>query len=526
MTGMLPRLFVTGALAICACGGLPGARAHPGASPQGHRYQPPPVLDDGWTVADARTLGLPSDPLEAMTEAIRTAVDYRDIHAVLIVKDGALVYEQYFAGADRHGRIGDLGHVEFGPGMRHDVRSVTKSVVSTLVGIAAASGAIPSLDQPIIDFFPEHADLATPERRAITIRHALTMSAGVAWNEWGAGHDSINTAVQMNRSVDLIRFVLERPVTAPAGSRWSYNGGLTQLLGEVVQRATGRSLLEFADATLFAPMAITDVEWYSNQGRSTPDTDSGLRLRPRDLAKFGLLFDQRGQWNGRQLIPSAWVDEAWHRRVAPPDSLVELGEDAFAEVGYGYQWFHAQYHLPYGQVTAHRAVGAGGQLVFIVPALRLVVVVNAGRYGDADDSNRLVLERVLPWALGAPESTYQFYERPTQPVRANDWPEVTLTATQRRSYTGSYKQDGVRVDIREEAGLIRIESFPGLEGGTVHLVPLGNHEFAFGLYEAGRLTKIYWADGRIEFQMSGDRAIGYIDRSAAGHVFGTAERVR
>ncbi|MGK2934206.1 MAG: serine hydrolase domain-containing protein [Gemmatimonadaceae bacterium] len=532
MNRLLPMLLLTSLLAAGACAAGPSPMGSAASAPTAagaHRYQPPPALNDGWTVAHAQVLGLDPKPLERMTEAIRRGNEYRNIHSVLVVNDGRLVYEEYFVGEDEHGRLGGLGHLVFDRDTRHDLRSVTKSVVSALVGIAVGSGAIRSLDQSILDYFPEHADLATPERRAITVRHALEMTAGLAWNEWGSGSygDSTNMAFHMNRSADPIRFVLEQGVVAPPGARWSYNGGLTHLLAEVVRRATGRPLLDFAHETLFGPLGITDVEWYNDRGRTTPDADSGLRLRPRDLAKFGLLFEQRGQWNGRQIVPADWVDESLRRRIALPDSLVELGEDATGEVGYAYHWFHARYLLPYGRVTAHRAAGNGGQLVFIHPEHRLVAVVTAGRYDDTDDSNLLVLDRVLPWALGVPDTVQRRWrERPVRLVHAGEWPEVALSAAERARYSGSYRQDGVNVRVWEESGLLRIADFPGLEGGVVHLIPLGDHVFAFGRYEDGKLTRIYWPDGRLEFRMGAGRATGYIDRTDKGHVFGTAERVQ
>lgn len=526
-----PVLLLASLLAVGACGGggssIRGV-ASPAPSAEAHRYQPPPQLGDGWRVAGAQELGLDPKRLEAITEAISGGVEYRDIHALLIVKDGLLVYEEYFAGEDQHGRHGHLGRVVFDRDTQHDIRSATKSVISALVGIAVGSGAIRSLDQPILDYFPEHADLATPERREITVRHALEMTAGIAWNEWGSGSygDAANTAFHMNRSADPVRFVLEQRVVAPPGTHWNYNGGMTLLLAEVLRRATGRPLLDFAHDTLFGPLGITEVEWYNDRGRSTPDADSGLRLRPRDLAKFGLLFEQRGLWNGRQIVPSNWVDESLRRRVALPDSVVELGEDARGELGYGYQWFHARYQLPYGGVTAHSAVGNGGQLVSIVPESRLVVVVTAGRYDESSDSSLLVLDRVLPWAVAASDASYELYERPVHLVDEGVWPEVMLTAAERARYSGIYEQDGARVRVLEESELLRLVGFPGLEGGMVHLVPLGEHVFAFGRYEGGRLTRIYWPDGRIEFRMGATHAIGYFDRAEDGHVFATGERIR
>jgi CubicO group peptidase (beta-lactamase class C family) len=139
------------------------------------------TVDDGWTTVAPGDAGMDAGPLERLTEAIRRYPDW-NIHALLVEHAGRLVYEEYFAGEDN--RWGQkLGYVTFDRQTRHDLRSVTKSVVAALVGTAVASEAIPSIDQPVVDVFPECGDLATPESRRITLRHALTMSAGLQWNE-------------------------------------------------------------------------------------------------------------------------------------------------------------------------------------------------------------------------------------------------------------------------------------------------------------------------------------------------------
>ncbi len=144
-------------------------------------YQVPPTIDDGWTIGSPEQAGIDRRRLEAMTGSIHANPAF-NVHAVLIEHDGRLVYEEYFSGTDeRRGR--PLGVVAFTREMKHDIRSITKSVISALVGIAVDSGAIRSLDAPLLDYFPEYADLQVPERRQITLRHALTMSTGFDWNE-------------------------------------------------------------------------------------------------------------------------------------------------------------------------------------------------------------------------------------------------------------------------------------------------------------------------------------------------------
>lgn len=372
----------------------------------------PLQLEDGWTVAAAQDVGLDACLLDSMTSAIQRREEFVNVHAVLIVKDDRLVYERYFEGEDRRwrGEEWETVSLSFGPDTLHDIRSAGKSVTSALVGIAIGSGAIGSLDQSLFDFFPEHSDLATLEKRRVTLQHALMMSAGLDWNEGQVPYtDPTNDAERMDASTEPVRFLLDRPVVSEPGSTWSYNTGLPVLLGLAVSRATGRPFGTYARQALFEPLGITDVEWSGPEAwRDIPELewDGGepwarvaypggwLWLRPRDVAKFGSLYLNGGRWNGRQVLPAEWVNESTRRRIAVTDSLSEYGEH-----GYGYLWWHDRFRTPDGALEVHSAVGNGEQRIFVVPSLDLVVVHVAGRYNDPDAawmSERLVLTHIVP----------------------------------------------------------------------------------------------------------------------------------
>ena len=353
----------------------------------------PPALGDGWTTSAPEQTGIDRHRLDQLTESIRAHPEY-NVHAVLIERDGRLVYEEYFSGTDE--RWGQrLGHVTFTRDTLHDLRSVTKSVVSALVGVALSSGAIPSLDAPLLDYFPEYKDLQVPERRRITIRHALSMSAGLEWNEDIPYTDPRNDEIAMDRSPDPLRYALGRPIVAPPGTEWRYNGGTTQILGAILQRATKQPLAEYARTMLFSPLGITEFEWLGRGG--VPSPASGLRLRPRDLAKFGSLYLHDGQWNGRQVIPRDWVHESTRRQLTFPRNR---------ERGYAYQWWHACYTTPSGPVEVPTAVGNGEQRIYILRSRQAVVTVLSGRYNDFTQSppERLLLDSILPALPAAPAS--------------------------------------------------------------------------------------------------------------------------
>ena len=353
-------------------------------------YAAPPTLSDGWKTGTLESAGIDRRRLEQMTESVRANPDF-NVHGILIEHDGRLVFEEYFTGPDQ--RWGQpLGVVTLTRDKFHDLRSVTKSVVGALVGIAHASGAIPSLDAPVLHYFPEYKDLQVPERRLITIRHALSMSSGLDWNEQVPYNDPKNDEIAMDRSPDASRYVLARPIVAAPGTTWNYNGGTTHLLGVIVQRATKQPLMDYARTMLFAPLGVTAFEWL---GRGGPSAASGMRLRPRDLAKFGSLYLHDGQWNGKQVIPKEWVHESTRRRLTLP------GRET---AGYAYQWWHNCHATPTGVVEVPTAVGNGDQRIFLMRSKRVVVTVLAGRYNDFSSSpaNRLLVDHILPALPASP----------------------------------------------------------------------------------------------------------------------------
>jgi len=360
----------------------------------GPRYQVPPERNDGWKTAKADSLGVDSARLAALTGAIRAWPEL-GVHAILIERDGKLIYEEYFDGFDE--RWGQpLGRITMTAEMKHDLRSVTKSVVSALVGIAHGEGSIPSLDRPVVQWFPEYPELDTPERRRVTLAHVLSMTSGFEWNEDVPYNDPRNDEIRMTRDPQPLRYALSRPFTDQPGSEYKYNGGLTQVMAAILVRATKTSLQEYARTKLFEPLGISDVEWVGDLA-GMPAAASGLRLRARDLAKFGSLYLHGGKWDGKQVIPKGWVDLSTRRqfRFRP-----RTGADAGGEFGYGYFWWYSCYPSAAGLIEARTAVGNGQQRVFVLPGLNMVVTIFAGRYNDFTTGTtlgrRILLEHVLP----------------------------------------------------------------------------------------------------------------------------------
>jgi CubicO group peptidase (beta-lactamase class C family) len=386
--------LAVGGLVVASVVATSALQPPPSRSSAAYHYAAPPTLADGWMTGTLAQAGIDVKRLEAMTDSIRTHPDF-NIHAVLVERDSRLVYEEYFSGKDE--RWGEpIGIVAFTRETKHDLRSVTKSVISALIGIASNSGAIQSLDTPVLDYFPEYKDLQVAERRKITIRHALMMAAGLDWNEEVPYNDPRNDEIVMIRSADPLHYVLSRPIVAAPGVSWRYNGGMTQVLGTILQRATKQPLADYARARLFSPLGITDFEWLGNLA-GVPSAASGLRLRPRDLAKFGSLYLHDGRWKGREILPPAWVAESTRRRLTFP---------GLSTRGYAYQWWHACYATPSGPIEAPTAVGNGTQRVFLLRAQATVVTVLAGRYNDfsTNPPERLLLDFIIPALPATPRA--------------------------------------------------------------------------------------------------------------------------
>lgn len=332
----------------------------------------PALIGDGWTVASPTEVGL--DP-QIICELDKLLAKWPEanIHAINVVRHGKLVGELYYGGTDqRCCRPESLGIVQFAPHVKHDLRSISKSVTSLLVGIALSEGTFPPLDSPVLDTFSEYADLRTAEKMRITFRHLLTMSSGLAWDEvYKPYSDPENIVWRLVAARDPVRFVLEQPLVVTPGDAFNYNSGGTTVLGRAVAKATGKRFDEYARDRLFVPLGIADFEWVPLPATGEPAAGWGLRLRPRDTAKLGQLVLADGRWGDRRVLPPGWAAESMKGRLK--DQRV---------YHYGYQWWHGKTYVSGSAIEWAAGFGHGGQRLFVVPTLDLVVVVNAGLYDE------------------------------------------------------------------------------------------------------------------------------------------------
>ncbi len=260
---------------------------------------------------------------------------------LLVARHGRLVFERYFAGA--------AAETAF------DVRSVTKSVVSALTGIAVREGALPTIDAPIVRYLdPPYR--VNPEDDGITVRHLLTMTSGFQW-------DDDNDYNPWILSPDRVQYLLDRPRVAPPGARFTYDSAAGHVLGVVLQRATATPLPEYASARLFAALGPQAVAW-EPLDRGTVNGGSGIDLRGRDLLKLGQLYLQRGFSGGRSVVPAEWVDSTTQPQFTWRDDY-----GAQRRVTYGMLWWVSD-----ASPAAYFAWGYGGQFVYVVPSRDLVAV--------------------------------------------------------------------------------------------------------------------------------------------------------
>jgi CubicO group peptidase (beta-lactamase class C family) len=348
----------------------------------------PATLDDGWTIATPESVGLDSERL--CTIAARLKETEANVHAVVIVRHGKLVFEQYFSGPDERWDV--AGQYEYDATTKHDMRSTSKSVISLLVGVAIDRKLVASADEPVVKFFPEYSSITSPSWDQVTLRHLLTMSSGMQWDENRGWNDPKNDEPHLGSEADPIRYILSKPIAKPPDTVWTYNGGGTDLLGNILERVSGKPLGAFAREVLFQPLGITDFEWrnYPKNGKIAPAI--GLRIRPRDAAKIGQLVLDRGAWGGRQIVSPEWIAQS----LRPRFQAIGYFSGLFF---YGQQWWLGRSIAGESEVKWIAAMGSGGQRLFIVPDRDLVVMTTSGLYFQSrqgDGALDMMANYILP----------------------------------------------------------------------------------------------------------------------------------
>lgn len=294
---------------------------------------------NGWQSTTPEEQGMKSSVLADMAQTIDD--QGLNLHSMTIVRNGYLVLDNYF--------------YPFPEGTMHNFRSCSQGVLATLVGIAIEKGYIKSVDQPILDFFPERKIAHLDEyKQSITIENLLTMTSGLDCQD--GGRNKFKGMYAMWRSKDWAQHVLDLPMLDQPGKQFDYCSGAPYLLSAILQKASGMRSLDFARKYLFAPLGITDAFWET----SPQGIDFGydqLFLKPQDMAKIGWLYLNKGTWGDEPVVPGAWIEAASQGHVDIDSPLA--GQ-------FGYQWYVDEKYF--------WALGAYGQFIFVAPEKSIVAV--------------------------------------------------------------------------------------------------------------------------------------------------------
>ncbi|MDB5530124.1 MAG: serine hydrolase [Devosia sp.] len=323
-----------------------------------------------WNRTAPQNEGFAPDLTRKLEELV-TAGQLPPVHAIVLARHGKLLLDRYFAGEDQQIGYDSIGRITFTGTTLHDLRSVTKSVVGLLYGIALERGLVPALDAPLVDAFPEYPDLAAdPARRRLTTAHALSMTLGLEWDESLPYTDPRNSEIAMEMAADRYRFTLDRDIVAAPGERWIYSGGAVALIGALIERGSGQRLHDFARDALFLPLGIDQSEWFAGSD-GVYSAAAGLRLGALDLLRIGSMLADGGRYEGRQIVPSSWLEQSWTRRT-----------DTVWGQAYGYLWYLGRATPPaFPEGTPSAAgYGNGGQRLFVLPEAGVACVILAGLY--------------------------------------------------------------------------------------------------------------------------------------------------
>ncbi|MEH6944528.1 serine hydrolase domain-containing protein [Bacillus sp. JJ722] len=325
-----------------------------------------------WQSVDPATLRMDSDKLTELDPMIKS--EYSNINGIVVVRNGYIAYERYFNG--------------YGADDMHHVASVTKSIISALIGIAIDTGYIKNVDQKVLDFFTEYTSDDDRQKREITIRHLLTMTAPYPFEDW---HEPLD---KLCKQPDWIKYTLDMLGQNGSVGTFKYSTAGAHLLSTIITRSTGKSAREFANERLFKPIGMKEIldcemksfgfedlfgenvkGWVKDpSGNSTGGW--GLTLTPRDMARFGYLYLNHGIWSNNQIIPETWIDET---------TMMNNNH-------YGYLWWLREED----GVFAYLALGDGGNTICCIPEKDLVISIASEFILNPRDRWALIKDFIIP----------------------------------------------------------------------------------------------------------------------------------
>ncbi len=341
-----------------------------------YRYKSPPSFADGIRVAEAGPGAPPREVLEQLVSGVINGT-YVDVHSILVYHKGALLLEEYFYGFNRD--------------RPHEMRSFTKSVISLLAGAAVDRGLLRA-DEPAFGRLG-YSTLLNPDLRKakVTLAQLLSNQSGLDCNEYD--RNSPGNEVNLYETTDWVKAFVDLPMVADPGTVARYCSGGFYTAGRIIELAAGKPLPQFADEVLFGPLGIKrdDWKWNFTLDRSQRNAFGQIFLRPRDMLKLGILIQDRGEWQDRRVVPSGWIDAAVARRSRVDDSDYGLG--------IWHRWYNVQTLAGERRVDTIMLSGNGGQKVFLVPSLDLIVVSTGNAFFVESPMNDIMARVLLPALL-------------------------------------------------------------------------------------------------------------------------------
>lgn len=348
-------------------------------APADYHYQPPADMHDGIAVGDIARTPLGVETANAIVRGILDGT-YQDVHSVLLYQNGKLVMEEYFYGYNAQ--------------RTHQLRSATKSVVSTLAGIAIDRGALTGVNERVLPLL-RYSSYAHPDPRKakITLDDLLSMSSGLDCND----HSSSSPGREevLDNTPDWVKATLDLPLIHDPGSDGFYCSGGVAVIGRITEDAVHQKLPEFAQKALFGPLDIPRSNWTWNYDLTSNDKEySQIHMRPRDMLKLGILYENKGLWHGRRVLSANWV-----RTATAEHSYVD-------NVSYGYFWWRHQFEVKTNKgvqkPVVSAAQGNGGQKIYIAPQFGLVAVFTCGGYNAQSTPPNTIMESlILPRVMSA-----------------------------------------------------------------------------------------------------------------------------
>ncbi|MBN2413344.1 serine hydrolase [candidate division KSB1 bacterium] len=360
-----------------------------------YTYRPPENINDGFDTGTLSEVNINPALIENAVDSINRG-NYKEVHSMLIFKDGKLVFEEYFKG-HKHDYFGENHHgelVTWDRAMPHYIMSVTKSITSVCIGIAIDKGLIKNVHESIFDYLPDYRRFNTDGKDKITIEHLLSMTAGYAWNERALPYGNLKNDIMMLYQVeDPVTFILNKPQLDEPGKNFNYAGGSNILLGEILRNATKMNIIEFGGKYLFGPLGINTYDWpqYKN---GVVDAAGGLKIRPRDMAKIGVTFLNKGVWNGKRIISEQWVEKS--AESFPGNSFLNNWDDDWGMKGYSYSWWTHMFTFAGKKIEMFYAGGWGGQYIMVIPELNMVIVFTGANYTSFRPPFTILKKYIIP----------------------------------------------------------------------------------------------------------------------------------